>query len=95
MATRSIYVTLNQSLTDNAFSVQSKGDGADVVSAVATLVADAATPTQAHVTALTTAIARQGDVVLTFNTTNITSLTKLRAAVNAALQQAAGNGMVL
>ncbi len=95
MATRSFYAKLNANRGDNTYLATVSEDGADIVSAVATLVADGATPTQAHVTALTTAIARQGDVVLLFNTTNITTLTQLRAAVAALLQQAAGNGMVL
>jgi hypothetical protein len=96
VATRSIYVTLGtKTLNGDYPSVTSKEDGADVVSAVATLVADAASPTQAHVTALTTAQARQGDLVLQWNTTNITTVTQLRKAVDAALRQVAGNGMAL
>lgn len=96
MATRSIYVTLGtKALNGDYPSARASEDGADVVSAVATLVADAATPTQAHVTALTTAQARAGDLVLQWNTTNITTLTQLKKAVAAALQQAAGNGMAL
>lgn len=96
MATRSIYVTLGVKNGDGGYpSARTSEDGADVVSTVATLVADAASPTQAHVTALTTALARQGDLVLQWNTTNITSLTALRKAVDHALRQAAGNGMPL
>lgn len=75
---------------------------AAVESAIATLEADAATPTQAHVTALRTiwnalkadpAGALLGtDFVLAYDATAVATHSKLRALVREALQHAAGDG---
>lgn len=71
-----------------------------VAADVATLVADGATPTQAHVTTLNTdwgAIATANgtpaaDVVLTVNATNVLTRTQLRNAVAVLLKYFEGNG---
>lgn len=75
----------------------------DTVTAdVATLVADGATPTEAHVTTLdtdwTAAVAGQDaasdDVVLTVNATNVVTLTALRRAMAALYQYYAGSNLL-
>ena len=68
-----------------------------VAADVATLVADGATPTQAHVTTLNTdwtafLASATGDVVISVNTTNITTRNQLRAAVAAILRMVEGSG---
>lgn len=76
---------------------------AAVASAVATLVADGASPTQAHVTALNSAwstlnsdiaagsLAQAGDVVVSFNATTVKSVTELRRVLLKAVEMAEGN----
>lgn len=73
-----------------------------VAADVATLVADGATPTQAHVTTLNTdwgtlltaigAAVPSGDVSISVDNATVTTMTQLRAAFAAALQAAAGSG---
>ncbi len=70
-------------------------DAATVAANVATLVADGAAPTQAHVNTLNTnyttlaaditalATAVGGDVTVSINLTNVATLTKLKAALDA------------
>ena len=70
---------------------------ATVAADVATLVADGATPTQAHVNTLNTdwtallaglgSVPTNADVVLSFDTSKITTRSNLRQVVNALLQQ--------
>lgn len=72
-------------------------DSTAVAAAVATLVADGATPTQAHVTALNTAwgtlltnSTAKGDVIVLVNPTNVPTLTKLKRAFDASFQAFVG-----
>lgn len=109
MARRSFYATLGTALANGDQPVSSSEDGADIVTAlaalsaaIATLVADAATPTQAHVTAANTALtnynaalARKSDLVLDFNAATVTTVTQLRRLADQTLRQALGNGIVL
>lgn len=65
--------------------------------AMAVLVADGATPTQAHVTAMNTAYSalaatQGGDINIAVNLANVTTLNQLRAALRAYEQVAAGSG---
>lgn len=107
MALRTLLGNLGTLLANGDQGITSFEDGsaagnlAALVAAIGVLVADGATPTQAHVTtasaALTAYQASQalGGVSLTFDTTKVTTLTQLRRLVAGLLQQAAGNGMVL
>ena len=67
---------------------------AAVNSAVAALVADGATPTQAHVTTLNSAwtafVAGAQDISLSVNTSNIPTVSRLRQALNKLLLLAQG-----
>lgn len=120
MARQSIKVTLGHRDSDTPGSYSSSagmsGTGADATTlvadqvtaaaALATLVADGATPTQAHVTAfgltytalaadiaaLNTALS--GDVQITWDSTKVTTITQLKAVFAAALQAAAGGGIL-
>lgn len=76
---------------------------ATFAAALAVLVADGATPTQAHVTTANnayTALAAQytlmtaGDVTALVNLTNVTSRNILKAALDKLLQTAAASGTV-
>lgn len=81
-------------------------DAIPVAAALAVLVADAASPTQAHVTTLNNAyttlaadiaalnVAITGDVQITWDTTKVTTITQLKRAFDAALQAAAGGGIL-
>ena len=64
---------------------------------LATLVADGATPTQAHVTAANTAYtaftSALGDVELSYDTTNVTSVSSLRAPVKRLIHAARAAGL--
>lgn len=76
-----------------------------VAADVATLVADGATPTQAHVTTLNTdwgtlntalaaMVPETGDVYVSFDATKITTRRQLREALEQVLIQATGSGTV-
>lgn len=80
-------------------------DYSAVATDIATLVADGASPTQAHVTTLNTdwgtlktsldaVAAENGDVYVSFDTTKITTRAQLKAALDAVLINATGSGMV-
>lgn len=79
----------------------SKGTGGvgSAASAVATLVADGASPTQAHVTAHNTAFqalvgnAAAASVLVNVDTTIVSTVSLLRAAFTNILAQAAASGM--
>lgn len=94
MARRAIYVNVGTSLGGGQYDVQAREDGADAVNALAVLVADAATPTQAHVTTLNTAVNRQDSVVVSIDTTAITSVNQLKRALHEALRTAQASGIV-
>lgn len=111
MARFSIKVSIGTKLTDfngvdtglrgGAYGAAVTGgatDPAAVAADVAVLVADGATPTQAHVTTLNTDWGTlngglTGDLVVSFDATKITTITQLRRALDMALQamQGAGN----
>jgi|SRR5579859_1162621 len=75
-------------------SAQNTDGGTALAAAVATAVADGATPTQAHVTAINVALPTvQGDVNVSFDNTKITTINQLKAAFAAALQAARGSGI--
>lgn len=61
---------------------------------LATLVADGASPTQAHVTALNNDFMNQAAVVLHYDTSKVTSLNLLRTALDALWLQARGRGEI-
>lgn len=97
MALAAVNVTIGQSLGGGAYSSSVKGgsapDFATVTTDVATLVADGASPTQAHVTSLNTAYtalaaAINGDVTVVWNGATITSVSQLKAALDRALEGA-------
>lgn len=99
MALAAVNITIGQSLGSGRYVATPKGgsapDFATVTTNVATLVADAASPTQAHVTTLNTnytalAAAINGDVTLVWNTTNITTRNQMRSALLAALKMVDG-----
>lgn len=108
MARLSYGCTLVTTLANGAGFVMTAGSSgpapsqAAVEAAVATLEADGATPTQAHVTALrgvwntlVTGLNAHdtADVVLDVNTANITTQTKLREALRQLNQVIAGSGL--
>lgn len=76
----------------------------NVAADVATLVADAALPTQAHVTTLSghwttllaaitgQTVANSGDVSVSIDTSTITTYTQLKACLDAILRAARGSG---
>lgn len=84
MARAGFSVTIGQSLGDGKHNTSSRAHdgGTSLASAVATAVADGATPTQAHVTAINTALTAYtaGDLELTYDTTKVTTLNQLKAA---------------
>lgn len=75
---------------------------AAIVASMAVLVADGATPTEAHVTTADTDLTAfladvaarpaQTDVVLSVDLANVTTITQLRRALNALITQAEGSG---
>lgn len=78
-----------------AGSVLTAADQTAVAAAIATAVADGATPTQAHVTAINTAwttaltnSTAQGDAVLLFNPATVLTVSKLKRILDACLQAA-------
>lgn len=78
-----------------AVFVQSGNDGGTALAAaVATAVADGATPTQAHVTAINNALPTvQGDLQLSYDTSKITTVNQLKDAFAQLLQAARGSGI--
>jgi hypothetical protein len=94
MALAAIKLTVRQSLGDGAYSVVTKGGSVPSIAAVVTdtttLVADAASPTQAHVTTLNTDVAAlntalSGDVVVMWDGAVVTSRKQMRVALRHAL----------
>lgn len=88
-------VALRQSYPAGA--MLTAADQAAVAAALATLVADGASPTQAHVTTLGTAWATaltnstaQGDAVLLFNPATVLTVSKLKRILDATLQAVKG-----
>ena len=91
-------ITIGVTISGSAYSGGRAADAVNSVSTatvdanVATLVADGASPTQAHVTTLDTnwtalkagtgAIPANTDVVVSINTANITSIASLRHALD-------------
>lgn len=72
-------------------------DTTAVAADVATLVADGATPTQAHVTTLAADWATllggyTGDVVISYDTTKLTTITQLKRVFDMILSVAYGSG---
>lgn len=102
MALAAVKISIGTSLADGSYapSVSSASipDIATVVANTATLVADGASPTQAHVTTLNTGVAAlntalSGDVVVMWSGSVITTRNQLRAALKAALRAIeGGNG---
>jgi len=99
MALAAVNITVGQSLGGGAYSSSVKGGSipnfATVTADVATLVADGASPTQAHVTTLNTdytalAASINGDVTVVWNSAVVTSRNQLRAALIAALKAVEG-----
>lgn len=87
--------------SENFGSARSDADPADQTSlaaAMAVLVADAASPTQAHVTTANTALTAitpvgGKDLVVSIDRTKINSISSLRAAFNLMIQAARSSGM--
>lgn len=113
MAQAGINVILGQALAEGKFVTSgSASNGLDstiaskqatVAANVATLVADGASPTQAHVTTLAaswallnTALATvsASNLSISFDTSVITSKNALRAALNEALRQVDGSSIL-
>lgn len=74
------------------------GGLSSLASTMATLVADGATPTQAHVTAANTALqgitgATQAALLVNVDTTRVPTVSVLRALLNQVLGNAAASGM--
>lgn len=79
------YATLRQSGNDG---------GTALIAAIGVLVADGATPTQAHVTTANAALPPiQGDLTVSFDNTKITTVNQLKRACDALLQAARGSGI--
>lgn len=117
MARQSYAVTIGQALGPEKFNTSVAGtsdavtstaavDTTAVAAAIAVLVADGATPTQAHVTTLNSAwttllaeitaakAAGTGDVVLSVDLSTITTGNQLRYALRTLLLQWQGNGSI-
>lgn len=76
------------------FSYGGNDGGTALAAAMAVLVADAASPTQAHVTTANAALPTvQGDLQVSFDTTAITTINQLKRACDALLQAARGAGI--
>lgn len=95
--------------TDGHYTMSVVGNGAMVLSTtatadMATLVADGASPTQAHVTAMNTAFSAfvipvnilngANTVSIVFDKTGITTMNQLKSALTNLLQQIAGSGLL-
>lgn len=94
MALAAVNITIGTAFANGSYGPSVKGGAAPsfaaVTADVATLVADGASPTQAHVTTLNTdytalAAAINGDVSVVWDTTKITHRNQLRAALTRAL----------
>jgi hypothetical protein len=89
--------TATQSGTDVAqpiFTSAGNDGGTALAAAVAVLVADGATPTQAHVTTANAALPTvQGDLQVSYDTAKITTVNQLKAAFAQLLQAARGSGI--
>lgn len=96
MAKRSLNTTIGQALGGGKYNSVNKGGGSSadystVTADIAVLVADGASPTQGHVNTLNTdygAVSgsiNTGDVTVIWDTTNITSINQLRAALDAVI----------
>lgn len=98
MARKGFGVTIRQSLGSGQYSLANSGTdgGTALADAIAVLVADGATPTQAHVTTANAALTafNTPHVVVTYDTTAVTNLNQLKRAFDAALRQAQASGMV-
>jgi hypothetical protein len=99
MALAAVNITIGQALGSGRYSSSVKGgsvpDIATVTTNVATLVADGASPTQAHVTTLNTnhtklAAAITGDVSVIWDGSTITSRNQLRHALREAIRAVEG-----
>lgn len=99
MALAAVNITVGQSIGGGAYNSSVKGGSipgfAAVTADVATLVADGASPTQAHVTTLNTdytalAAAINGDVTIIWNGSVVTSRNQLRHALLAAIKAVEG-----
>lgn len=79
----------------NAVFLRSGNDGGTaLIAAIGVLVADGATPTQAHVTTANAALPPiQGDLTVSFDNTKITTVNQLKKACDALLQAARGSGI--
>jgi hypothetical protein len=85
---------------ENFSSPHAEADPADqtaLAAAMAVLVADAASPTQAHVTTANTALTAitpvAKDLVVSFDKAKISSISSLRAALNLVLKAAEAAGL--
>lgn len=99
MALAAVNITVGQALGDGHYSSVIKGGSAPNFSAVttdvATLVADATSPTQAHVTTLNTdytalAAAINGNVTVIWDSSVVTERNQLRAALLTMLKAVEG-----
>lgn len=107
MARKGFQATIGASLGNGEYVVSAAPGGAakqgtttaaTLAAAIATAVADAASPTQAHVTAIDAAytalvVDNAGDVALTYDTTAVTTLNQLRRGVEAIMRQAQSSGL--
>lgn len=98
MARKGFGVTVVASLGDGQFQVSgSVNEGSTSLdAAVAVLVADAASPTQAHVTTANAALTafKVPHLAINYDDAQITSLNRLKRALDEVLRQAASSGMV-
>jgi hypothetical protein len=85
---------IGNGVTFATFQQAGNDGGVALAAAVATAVADGASPTQAHVTAINTALPTvQGDLQVSFDTSKITTVNQLKRACDALLQAARGAGI--
>lgn len=76
------------------FTSAGNDGGTALAAAMAVLVADAASPTQAHVTTANAALPTvQGDLQVSYDNTKITTVNQLKRACDALLQAARGSGI--
>lgn len=84
----------NLGVTHAVFRHSGNDGGAALAAAVAVLVADGASPTQAHVTTTNAALPTiQGDLCVSYDTAKITTVNQLKKACDALLQAARGSGI--
>lgn len=98
MARKGFGVSIVTDLGNGQFQVSgSVNEGTTSLdAAVAVLVADAAAPTQAHVTTANTALTafKVPALAVNYDDTQITSLNRLKRALDEVLRQAQSSGMV-